>query len=145
MIDDFNDYSIENNLNITIDHTFFSNLNSTNEYEFKSTIEAFVKGDKYDIYKYDNKNTPLYGKYLLDLNTVMDKNHINMYDSHIVSETSIYKNKLVGIVIIFFFFLNINVNIFNNSKIIFSFFLSLLFLLATYIRLYIILFKHGSS
>jgi len=55
------------------------------------------KKSKYDIFFFDNSLTSTYGPYLLDMSKHLEKDHINMYNKHILSQVGYYKDKLVGL------------------------------------------------
>ncbi|ORX75704.1 periplasmic binding protein-like II [Anaeromyces robustus] len=100
LIDNFNNYSKENNLNIIINIDLFTRNNaSLVESSFILTEESYLKrkSDKYDIYFYDNIYTPRLGPYLIDLNNYLSKQHIDMYDEKIISQIGYLNNKLVGL------------------------------------------------
>ncbi|KAL6605284.1 periplasmic binding protein-like II [Neocallimastix sp. 'constans'] len=103
LINNFNDYSIKNNLNITINLNLFTPKNSTvHSDEFFSVIDSFLKrrSNKYDIYFYDNIYTPKFEPNFLDLNKLLPKEHINLYKSVENYESYSYNNKLVGLPVI---------------------------------------------
>jgi len=122
LINYFNDYSIKNNLNITLNLNLLTPKNSTvNRDEFFSLIDSFLqkKSNKYDIYFYDNIYTPKFEPYFLDLNKLLPKEHINLYKSIENYESYSYNNKLVGLVnlliIIIFLFQKKYIYIFYNN------------------------------
>eukprot|EP00833_Pecoramyces_ruminatium_P003044 jgi/Orpsp1_1/1177076/evm.model.c7180000060115.1 len=97
MIDDFNEYSNRNNLNITVT---LNTYRITGDFDsFGLTLESlFLKrSNKYDIYYYDSVYTQKYGAYLLDLKKYLPKEHIEMYDSKLLSESCTYGEKLIGL------------------------------------------------
>ncbi|ORY31687.1 hypothetical protein LY90DRAFT_76374 [Neocallimastix californiae] len=62
-------------------------------------IESLLKkSSKYDLYFYDNAYTQTYGPYLLDLKQYLPKEHIDIYNSELLSQSCEYENKLVGLV-----------------------------------------------
>jgi len=103
MTNEFNNYSKENNLNITLSLNTFTPENSTQEIrDYESTLEIlFKKGsNKYDFIIYDNVYTPKFCPYLLNLNKYIPKIHIDTYNSQILSNVGSCKNEIVGLVII---------------------------------------------
>eukprot|EP00833_Pecoramyces_ruminatium_P018892 jgi/Orpsp1_1/1192924/evm.model.d7180000096934.1 len=97
MVDDFNNYSIENKLNATLylkSYTLSDKIDS-----FGALIESLFikKTNKYDLIYYDNAYTQKYGKYLLDLKKYLPKEHIEMYNEKIISESCIFEDKIVGL------------------------------------------------
>jgi len=113
----FDIYAKMNNLNITLNMEMITFTNPSDSFaNFKSLVETSLKksnnihynkssskeihSTKYDIYIFDNRYTNIYGPYLLDLKENLPKEYIEMYDSKILSETSYYKDKLVGLVIL---------------------------------------------
>jgi len=101
MVSDFNQYSKNNGYNITIDLTYLSRLNSTATVKsYEETLESLFnrKSDKYDIIFYDNIYTSHFEPYLLDLQDVLSKEHIDLYIPGITTQTGFHNDKLVGIV-----------------------------------------------
>ncbi|KAG4087594.1 periplasmic binding protein-like II [Neocallimastix lanati (nom. inval.)] len=100
MVSDFNQYSKNNGYNITIDLTYLSRLNSTATVKsYEETLESLFnrKSDKYDIIFYDNIYTSHFEPYLLDLQDVLSKEHIDLYIPGITTQTGFHNDKLVGI------------------------------------------------
>jgi len=56
------------------------------------------KSTKYDIFFFYSSFTDIHGPYLLNLNRWLPKEHIEMFDSGIISNSCTYKDKLVGLV-----------------------------------------------
>ncbi|ORX86176.1 periplasmic binding protein-like II [Anaeromyces robustus] len=99
LVNDFNDYSIKNNLNITLDLTLFTSKNSTVHTTGDTiTIQSLLenKSRKYDLYIYTFPYAPQFSEHLLDLNNYISKDIINLYDSEIFRETNIINNRLIG-------------------------------------------------
>ncbi|KAL6613001.1 hypothetical protein U3516DRAFT_520519, partial [Neocallimastix sp. 'constans'] len=114
MTNEFNNYSKENNLNITLSLNTFTPENSTQEIrDYESTLEIlFKKGsNKYDFIIYDNVYTPKFCPYLLNLNKYIPKNHIDTYNSQILSNVGSCKNEIVGLPVILDFTL-----LYSNRK-----------------------------
>ncbi|ORY54234.1 hypothetical protein LY90DRAFT_507793 [Neocallimastix californiae] len=100
MINKFNNYSKENNLNITLQFNYYSRINSTNNVgDDASQLDIlFIRhSPKYDIILYDNIYSRRYGSHLLNLKEWLPNDHINLYSDNILSKTSLYKDKLVGL------------------------------------------------
>jgi len=109
----FDIYAQMNNLNITLNMEMMKFIDPSDSLaNFKSLVETSLKksnniynkshnkevhSTKFDIYIFDNRYTNIYGPYLLDLRGNLPKEHIEMYDSKILNETSYYKDKLVGL------------------------------------------------
>jgi len=70
-------------------------LNYSRLSELKLLLAKYSK--KYDIFIYDSQYTNIIAPYLLDLSQQLSKEHINMYDTNLISETGIYKDELVGL------------------------------------------------
>jgi len=107
IINEFNNYSKENNLNIEIKLNLFTTSNTTYSLnDHRSMIESLLikNSDRYDIYFYNNLNTSKFGPYLLDLNELLSKNETEIFNADILSKSCWYKDKLVGLVNIYFFF-----------------------------------------
>lgn len=97
---EFNAYSEENNLGITLDVKLLSKDNSTTEVkDYESMLDALIskKSEKYDIYFYDNVFTPKFGPHFVDLKEKLPKEHIAMYEPSIASKSCVYKDKWVGL------------------------------------------------
>jgi len=96
----FNKYSIENNLDIQFELTLLTPQNATSEvhntgYFMDSLLE---KGsDKYDLYFYYGSYSKRYGPHLIDLRQYIPDEHISMYDSNILDENCSFEDKLVGL------------------------------------------------
>jgi len=100
LLDKFNRYSKEQNLNIEINLIKLSNTNASlsvaddialiNQLYVKKTI-------KYDLIFYYNLDLQNFDKYFLDLRNYINKDLINMYDLQILSQTCFKNNKLVGL------------------------------------------------
>jgi len=102
LIDKFNKYSKSNNLDIEVKLFFLSSVNVTgNMGDYVSFLGTlFRKKDKrYDIYFYENEYIVDYDKYLMDLNEVISKEHLNMFDSEIIQEVCTKNGALIGLVI----------------------------------------------
>ena len=70
---------------------------------FESTVESiFKESKKYDIFTYEIKNAKYIAPYLSDLREQLPKEHIDMYNSNLISETGIYNDKLIGLVNIYY-------------------------------------------
>ena len=101
LINNFNEYSLKNNLNVTIDLNLFTPANSTKKTDdFCSVIDQFLKrkSDKYDIYFYNNIYTTRFEPHFLDLNKLLPRNHTAMYVDAQTSESYSYNDKLIGLV-----------------------------------------------
>ncbi|ORX80973.1 hypothetical protein BCR32DRAFT_268565 [Anaeromyces robustus] len=99
-INDFNNYSKEHNLNITVNLNLLTRLNTTYSItDFGSMVEVLLKKKttKYDIFFYDNLYTSKYEPYLLDLNEFVPKELLDQYNDDIIAQTCIFNNRLVGI------------------------------------------------
>lgn len=101
----FNEYSEHMNLNIKVNLILMTKSNSTESFlnngaMFESLLKK--KNNKYDIFFYDGTFSQDYGPYLLNLNELLPKIHIDMYNKKILSQISMYKDKIVGLVSFFF-------------------------------------------
>ncbi|KAG4087207.1 periplasmic binding protein-like II [Neocallimastix lanati (nom. inval.)] len=113
LIKNFNEYSKNNGLDITIKLNLFSPSNSTtNTYDFYTLMDSFLlrKSNKYDLYFYNSIYTWSFEHHFLNLKELLPKDHVNMY-TDIDSEMFSYNNKLVGLPI----YINYSV-IYNNMK-----------------------------
>jgi len=101
MINDFNEYSRNNGLNVTLNLILFTKENSTTEVkDYQAQLDSlFSKGsNKYDLIFYDHIYTSKFGPHLLDLNKLnIPKEHLDMYMDGIASRTCVYNNRLVGL------------------------------------------------
>ncbi|ORX86781.1 hypothetical protein BCR32DRAFT_275137 [Anaeromyces robustus] len=117
-VDDFNEYATKNNLNITVKLNIFSNLNSTvSVNDYGSMLESLLKkkSEKYDVFFYNNMFVPYLGNHFLNLEELLPKEHIDMYDLQILNEFCYNENKLVGLPItVFFTVLYYNSNLINK-------------------------------
>jgi len=97
MVQDFNDFSEANKLNITLELEMVDKVN--NEFDsYSGYIESVLhkKNNKYDILIYDNSYTQKYGPNLLDLKDYV-KDDISIFDEILIKDSCTYKDKLVGL------------------------------------------------
>eukprot|EP00833_Pecoramyces_ruminatium_P004364 jgi/Orpsp1_1/1178396/evm.model.c7180000065111.1 len=98
MIDLFNTYAKENNLDITLNLDLFTSENSTSLVtDYEAMLTALIESDKYDLYFYDNIYTTKFGENLLNLKEWVSEEHLNLYASGVASQSCVYKNKWVGL------------------------------------------------
>ncbi|KAL6617500.1 hypothetical protein U3516DRAFT_780391 [Neocallimastix sp. 'constans'] len=100
VVNKFNKYSKENDLGINIELNVFTEKNFTGSiFNFGDVIESILKKSKtkYDLYLYDNAYGSKYGNYFLDLKEYLSEDLIKLYDKKIISDTCIYKNKLIAL------------------------------------------------
>ncbi|KAL6631525.1 periplasmic binding protein-like II, partial [Neocallimastix sp. 'constans'] len=98
--DEFNKYSKEKKLDIVFDLTILTPDNSTsyiNDYGIMIDNLLQKKTKKYDIFFYYGTYTKRYGKYFINLEDWLPKEHIDMYDPQIISKSCLYNNKVVGL------------------------------------------------
>ncbi|KAG4089319.1 periplasmic binding protein-like II [Neocallimastix lanati (nom. inval.)] len=99
IIDEFNKYSVNNNLNITLAMNFLSKENSTvGVTDYESSVEYILskRSDKYDIIFFDNIFTSKFAPDFLILDDYIPKEYIDMYKNSKIFQTCYYKNKLVA-------------------------------------------------
>ncbi|ORY37851.1 periplasmic binding protein-like II [Neocallimastix californiae] len=100
LVNEFNQYSKENNLNITLKLNLLNSSNSTNHInDYGSLIGSLLKKEtkRYDIYFYDIVYSQLFGPFFMDLKKWLPKELINEYDTRFFIPACIYKDKLVGL------------------------------------------------
>jgi len=100
IVNDFNKFAKENNLNITIKLNLFSLDNATTSVrDYETMLDSLFnkKSDKYDLIYFDNIYTSRFGPDLLDLRDLLPKEHIDMYIEGIANQTCFYEDKLVGL------------------------------------------------
>ncbi|OUM70612.1 hypothetical protein PIROE2DRAFT_1138 [Piromyces sp. E2] len=103
IINAFNVYSKNNNFDINFHITILSPKNSTSERShFEDMIESLLlkQSTKYDIYFYYGLYNKNLGVHFVDLNNYLSKEHIELYDSNILSKLCYNNNRLVGLVMI---------------------------------------------
>jgi len=103
LINKFNKYSKENDLDIEVQLIYLSSVNVTGYYkDYDSFLEAlFMKNDdRYDIYFYEITNNFNYDKYMIDLSELISEENLNMFDPEIIQDFCTENGKLVGLVII---------------------------------------------
>ncbi|ORX78328.1 hypothetical protein BCR32DRAFT_247245 [Anaeromyces robustus] len=103
LVNGFNRYSKENNLDIELVLNTISPENSTTEINsYGTSIDALLnkKSTKYDIYFYFGTYTNTYGSNFADLRDYLPKEHIDLYDKNIIDNTCTYDKKLVGLMIL---------------------------------------------
>ncbi|ORX81334.1 periplasmic binding protein-like II, partial [Anaeromyces robustus] len=100
VVNDFNNYSKNANLNITINLNLLSPANSTADtVDFFSLMDSYLqkKSTRYDIYFYDLIYTTEFEHYFLNLKEWIPQDHIDMFPYAEKSESFFYNNKLVGL------------------------------------------------
>jgi len=99
VVDDFNAFAEENDINVRLKITIHTNQDSFEA--FANSVESLLKKriNKYDLYYFDNGYTIKYGPYLLDIKDYISDDIIDMHDSRVVDYTCRYENKLIGLVI----------------------------------------------
>jgi len=105
LADMFNHYAKENNLDITLQLTVFTSVNSeigNSAVNYNTIVESFLnkKSSKYDLYFYDSAYSAKFGNHFINLFEYLPNEYINMYNSDIISNTCVYNNHLIGLPII---------------------------------------------
>jgi len=104
IINDFNNYAKENNLDIYIDRTSLTKLNSSIHVDdFAAFIEAGLqkKATTYDIILIDNIYANRFADYASDLNKYLSKDIIDKYSTGVAPKIGLVGDKLVTMVSIF--------------------------------------------
>jgi len=104
MVDDFNEYAKEQNLDIQIHRTSLSMLNITNiANDYLSFIEKEFKKEStnYDLFVVDDIYTNQLNEYTSDLRKYVSKEIIDKYSSGITSKIGYIGEKLVALVSIY--------------------------------------------
>ncbi|KAL6625309.1 periplasmic binding protein-like II, partial [Neocallimastix sp. 'constans'] len=97
---DFNNYAIENSLDIQLNVTLYTFNNSLDlENDYRSTIEYIQNNDstKYDIYFFDIIYSSKYYEILLELDDVIPESHFLLYSSGIAPYICKYNGKWIGL------------------------------------------------
>ncbi|OUM70662.1 hypothetical protein PIROE2DRAFT_1202 [Piromyces sp. E2] len=100
LVNAFNKYSIDNELDIDLQLTLLTPQNATSEiYNYGSAIYNLLqkKSDKYDIYFYYGSYSEKIGHHLVNLSEYISNDHIEMYDSHILEKNCSSNKKIVGL------------------------------------------------
>ncbi|ORX80195.1 periplasmic binding protein-like II [Anaeromyces robustus] len=100
IVEDFNNYSAKNDIDVTLKLTLLMPENFTVELNnFSSLMDTLIykKSNKYDIYFYYGLYTQQYGKYFLNLDDGIPQEQIDEYDKNIIENTCIYDNHIVGL------------------------------------------------
>ena len=108
LTDDFNKYSVNNELDIKLDMVLFSEKNMTAERDdYESTIDVLLKKQStdYDLYVYDPIFTRRYASHFVDLKELYGQEYLDTfsYDGY---QTSVYNNRWISLVI--------NIYLYNN-------------------------------
>jgi len=99
MIDSFNKYSKQNNLDITLSLDLYSSDNSTTVVtDYESMLDSLFQSDSYDLFFYDNIYSVKFSPHLLNLKEWIPEEHINMYAQGIASQSCVHNNRWVGLV-----------------------------------------------
>lgn len=105
-VDEFNQFSKENDLGIYINLNLLTSSNSTKDYNnYGNLMESLLmkKNKKYDIYFYENVYSWNFGPYLLNLRNWISEDFINIFNPKLISSTCEYNDKLIGLINFFFF------------------------------------------
>jgi len=108
LTDDFNKYSVNNELDIKLDMVLFSEKNMTAERDdYESTIDVLLKKQStdYDLYVYDPIFTRRYASHFVDIKELYGQEYLDTfsYDGY---QTSVYNNRWISLVI--------NIYLYNN-------------------------------
>ncbi|ORX85084.1 periplasmic binding protein-like II [Anaeromyces robustus] len=99
MVNDFNKYSKDNDLNININLNSITRANFTHAVEdYESLLDYLFKkkSNKYDLILFDSIYKLRFGPHLLNLKDRLPEEHVKMYMEGIANQTCIYNNKLIG-------------------------------------------------
>ncbi|KAL6624961.1 hypothetical protein U3516DRAFT_823917 [Neocallimastix sp. 'constans'] len=97
--EEFKNYTRTHNLDIDVNFNLFTNNNSTLAInDFGSAVEYLLKkgSSKYDLYIIDNNYVLNYAPYLMDLKEYIPNEVLSIYNSNIINNYCIFKNKLIG-------------------------------------------------
>ncbi|KAG4107448.1 hypothetical protein H8356DRAFT_974815 [Neocallimastix lanati (nom. inval.)] len=98
MIDSFNKYAKQNNLDITVSLDLYTNENSTSLVtDYESMLDSLIQSDSYDLYFYDNIYSTKFGPHLLNIKEWISQEHLNLYSEGIASQSCVYNDKWVGL------------------------------------------------
>jgi len=100
MIENFNNYANETNLDITLRKVSLVTINGQDGYnDYDSTLTFLTrKNNKYDLFAYDINYLKIFSPYLLDLNEFFPKDHLDLYSSENNKRITFYNNKRLGLV-----------------------------------------------
>jgi len=96
LLSEFKLYAQRNNLDFEIEIQSLIYEKPSDSYSFfKLFVEQSLKkqNNTFDVYFYDTKYTNLYGPYLLDIQDKLPKEYIELFNSKIINEECIYKDK----------------------------------------------------
>jgi len=97
---EFNQYAVENEIDINLNFTLFSIENSTNGWDsYDSSMDLLLskKSTKYDVLIYDPVYTRRYSPYFVDLKDYISPHHLKKYSSD-SEKLGKYNDKWVGLV-----------------------------------------------
>ncbi|ORX80086.1 periplasmic binding protein-like II [Anaeromyces robustus] len=100
LIDRFNKFSQENNLNINLTLDLYTETNSTAIVtDYEAMLDSLISSphNTYDLYFYDNIYSIKFAPYLINLKEWLPKEHIDMYAPGIGSQSCVSKDKWVGL------------------------------------------------
>ena len=111
MVNNFNEYSKEQDLDIHLEMILFSDHNVTYKLDnYGETIESLLlkKSMKYDIFCFDPLYNNIYDPHLEDIKNLLKKydmeNHLNLYNKGEALKTCKVNDKWVALVNIFSFY-----------------------------------------
>ncbi|ORX61247.1 periplasmic binding protein-like II [Piromyces finnis] len=100
MVDKFNNYASENNLDIDLNLVYFGKTNSSETFEFyESFIESHFKKefDKYELIFLNDLTIGTFGEHLLDLSDFVSKDLRKLYSGKSYYEHCFYKDKWISL------------------------------------------------
>ena len=111
LVNDFNIYSKENHLNITLERTCLSPQNVSVEVSnYASFLELILKkkNTNYDLILIDNIYTNLYSNYVVDIGKYISNDTLEHYSSGISKQIGYIEDKLVSVVSYHLIFYHLN-------------------------------------
>ncbi|KAL6605335.1 periplasmic binding protein-like II [Neocallimastix californiae] len=97
---DFNKFSKENGLNITLHLNLLTPQNmsyTVNNYQSMIENLLYKKSKKYDLIVFDNIYSKKFESYFLDLKDLLPQEHLDLYSEGIAAQTCIFNNKWVAL------------------------------------------------
>lgn len=101
IINDFNKYSFENNLDITLKLTTLTSSNSTayiNDYGFMIKTLLTKRSKKYNIYFFYDSFIKDYGVHFMNLKEYLNDDYIKKFSSELIKKGYMNNDNLIGVV-----------------------------------------------
>ena len=111
LVNAYNRYSEEKNLDIKLEVELFTSSNSTVYTDFGAFLDSIFKNKstrtKYDMFFYFDTYTERFGSHFINVEKYISSEHIDLFERSIIDTSCLWKKTVVGLVIIITFIIMI--------------------------------------